>query len=328
LKNPQPADGPTRRVNWQDVVQSVAWQPVDSPFEADWVYLETARRIFPERWRELVPWTQTFFARVDPDAQLPRYTITEETSGDLSQIVGPLPRKDLAGRLIELVEDSFDLCRYYQILSQSPRGTACAYKDMGKCPAPCDGSISLEQYRRMVEVSLAALADPEALIAEHTRRMEDAAGELRFETAAKIKALIEQLGHLVRGPLSRARPLTRFRFVSLQAGRGKNQAKAFLVLPGIVEPLAALPCDWGKLAELALRRSESIESREVLPERIGLAARHLFAAEGTGGIFIPLCEVTGKKLAAGMAEILRRRERGTDKLEEPHASADSGDIHE
>jgi len=78
--------------------------------------------------------------------------------------------------LIEIAEDAFDLCRYYNVLVEAPGARACAYKEMGKCPAPCDGSISMEQYRGMVEWSAQGMVDPATLVRDHTRRMQQAFG--------------------------------------------------------------------------------------------------------------------------------------------------------
>ena len=38
-----------------------------------------------------------------------------------------------------------DLCRKHDILVQAPTGQACVYHEMGRCPAPCDGSMTLEE---------------------------------------------------------------------------------------------------------------------------------------------------------------------------------------
>ncbi len=89
---------------------------------------------------------------------------------------------------------------------------------MGKCPAPCDGSISMEQYRLLIELSVATLRDPVPFLHDQKQRMEQAAGELRFELAAKIKAYIEELSALGKGPFRHAADLDEFRFVSVQRG--------------------------------------------------------------------------------------------------------------
>src|ERR1700742_2290560 len=46
--------GPSRRVNYRDLVRRISWRRIDSPFEADWVYFEAAREVFPQTYRGMV----------------------------------------------------------------------------------------------------------------------------------------------------------------------------------------------------------------------------------------------------------------------------------
>src|SRR3954451_11165654 len=141
---------PSKRVDYRDFVRQVYWRRVDSAFEADWVYYEAARRVFPRTYQGMVGFRPAWFVHVNPEARFPRYTKTTDLTIKSGLLIGPVEDKHAAARLMQLAEDSFDLCRYYQVLVEAPHGRACAYKEMGKCPAPCDGSISMEQYRRLV----------------------------------------------------------------------------------------------------------------------------------------------------------------------------------
>ncbi len=320
---PSPEEKLTRRVNWQDLVRTARWRRVDSAFEADWVYLETARKVYSEKFTELVPWAETFFVHVDPDDEFPRYLRTSNPSGNPAHLIGPLPDRQSAARLIEIVEDSFDLCRYHNILVQSPSGKACAYKDMGKCPAPCDGNIAMEQYRRMIDISLAGLADPTKLIAEHTVRMEQSAAGLRFETATKIKALLNQLSRLNQGPLRYARPLSQFQFVAIQPGPRRSQFKIFLILPSRVEAVSCLrsepaEADFDELIAVIQTRKTELPPAPARPDLLGLAARHLFSTK-SGGIFIPFASLNRDYLQAAIRTLAKSPP-------EPEPAADSSDI--
>src|SRR5256885_1820097 len=115
------------------------------------------------------------------------YAFLKHAPAKWGMVIGPLEDKHAAARLIQLVEDSFDLCRYYNILVESPNTKACAYKEMGKCPAPCDGTISMDEYRRGIERSAQVLIRPEDFLTEQDARMQKLAGELQFEQAAKVK---------------------------------------------------------------------------------------------------------------------------------------------
>jgi excinuclease UvrABC nuclease subunit len=231
--------GPSRRVNYRDVVRHIRYRRVDSAFEADWLYYEVARQLFPQSYQGMVGFRPAWFVHVNPESPFPRYTKTTDLSKPGLHI-GPLEDKHVAGRLVQLVEDLFDLCRYYNLLVEAPNAKACAYKEMGKCPAPCDGSISMEQYRHVIEWSARTLVDPADFIRMHTCRMQQASAELQFEAAGKIKAYVNQLSQLGKGPYRYARWLKDFQFVSFQHGPREGTAKVFLITPGRIEELACM----------------------------------------------------------------------------------------
>src|SRR4051812_222786 len=196
---------PSKRVDYRDLVRRIHWRRVDSAFEADWVYYEAARLLFPRTYQGMVGFRPAWFVHVNPDANFPRYTKTIDLTTKTGMLLGPVEDKHAAARLIQLAEDGFDLCRYYNVLVEAPAGKACAYKEMGRCPAPCDGTISMPQYRRLVQWSAETLVDPDPFRQEQTRRMQQAAAELRFESAAKVKAFIDSLAPLGKGPLRHVR---------------------------------------------------------------------------------------------------------------------------
>src|SRR5688572_16030952 len=185
--------GLSKRVNYREIVRRVYWRRVDSGFEADFVYLEAARQLFPRTYQGMIGFKPAWFVQVDPANNFPRYIKTIQPLGKRGVILGPLEDKHAAARLIHLVEDSFDLCRYYNILVESPNAKACAYKEMGKCPAPCDGTISMNEYRSGVELSGQVLLRPQEFIQEQDARMQKLAGELQFEQAGKVKVKLEQV---------------------------------------------------------------------------------------------------------------------------------------
>jgi excinuclease UvrABC nuclease subunit len=285
---------------------------VDSNFEADWIYYEAARRLFPDTYRGMVGFRPAWFVHVDPDAQFPRYTKTTDLTKPAGVIVGPVEDKHAAARMMEIIEDAFDLCRYHNILVESPNARACAYKEMGKCPAPCDGSVSLEQYRRLVELSASALVDPADYIRDQTRRMQQAAGELRFEIAAKIKAYIEDLSELGKGPFRHARRLGDFTFLSMQRGPNARSAKIFLITPGRIEEIADLigepahPADVLRLAFSLAAERAGAPVDVTGAERIGVVAHHLFQSRQTHGVFLPLDKVDEKAVVKAYRDLQKQ----------------------
>ncbi len=305
--------GLSKRVNYRDLVRQIRWRRVDSAFEADWIYYEAARRVFPQSYRGMVGFRPAWFVHVNPDAEFPRYSKTIDIAGKAGIVLGPLEDKHAAARLIELLEDAFDLCRYYNILTQSPNGRACAYKEMGKCPAPCDGSISLAQYRQMIEWSARVAIDPAEYLREQAQRMKTAAIELRFEIAAKIKSHLDQMAQLGKGAFRHVRALEDFQYLSLQRGPKPGSAKAFLISRGVIEQILDLidfPAKPGEVMGAILQSAArcdagAVEAQSV--ERIGIVAHHLFSAKQTQGVFLARDRISEKAIQKAYTELQRQK---------------------
>ena len=305
--------GLSKRVNYREIVRRIYWRRVDSGFEADWIYLEAARELFPRTYQGMVGFKPAWFVQVDPANNFPRYIKTIAPLGKRGLVVGPLEDKHAAARLIQLAEDSFDLCRYYNILVESPNAKACAYKEMGKCPAPCDGTITMDEYRQNVERSAQVLVRPQEFIEEQDARMQKLAGELQFEQAAKVKAKLEQVKQFGKSAFRYAQRIEDFRFVSLQRGPSEGTAKIFLITPATIEEIAGLidePKGLSELLQMVLHRAQELSAQGVTDaaiERIGLVAHHLFSGKQPKGAFIRLDEFEEKSLARAWRELAKQK---------------------
>ena len=303
--------GPSRRVNYRDLIRHVRWRRVDSAFEADWIYYEIARQLFPHSYQGMVGFRPAWFIHVNPENDFPRYIKTVDLTRP-GMYIGPVADKHVAARLIQLVEDLFDLCRYYNILVQAPAARPCAYKEMGKCPAPCDGSISMQQYRHLIEWSARTLVDPHDAVRAHKARMQQAAAALQFETAGKIKAYVEQLSLLGRGAYRHARLLKDFQFVSFQHGPREGTAKLFLITPGRIQEILCAcdqPARTGEIMGISLK---ALGEQGAAPmdgpaaERIGIVAHHLFSGKAAHGVFLRVDEMDANSVAGALRELSKR----------------------
>jgi excinuclease UvrABC nuclease subunit len=308
--------GPSRRVNYREIVRKIYWRRVDSAFEADFIYLEAARAIFPQTYRGMLGFRPAWFVHVNPRTKFPRYIKTINLSTQTGMYFGPLEDKHSAQRLVHLVENVFDLCRDYSIFVEAPKGP-CPWKQMEKCVGPCDGTVSLDEYSQIIDFSTEVLSDPAAYVASETRRMKDAAKELRFETAAKIKQNVDHLSQIGKGPFRYVRPLSEFRFLSLQHGPKLGTAKLFLITPGQIEEVAGLidsPASVSVLLRqiLALAESRRVSQvDEVGAERIAVVSHQLFVAKNRHGVFIPLDDLEEKTLAKGYRDLLNQKVQET-----------------
>jgi excinuclease UvrABC nuclease subunit len=300
----------SKRVDYRELIRHVYWRRVDSAFEADVVYLDVARQTFPQTYRGMTGFRPAWFVHVNPQTTYPRYIKTIDPSRHTGVYLGPLEDKHAAQKLVHLAEALFDLCRDYSILTQSPHAGPCAWKQMGKCVGPCDGTISLDAYRELVAHSAAVLSDPQDHIREQTTRMHQAAAELRFETAEKIKAFVEQLCQLGKGPFRHVRPLKDFTYLSLQRGPRETTAKAFVVTPGRVEELAGLidePTNASDLLRLIFESARAPQIDQSGIEVMGVVAHHLFQAKAIHGVFLPFAQIDEKSIAKAYHDLQKQK---------------------
>lgn len=241
---------PTRRANVKSIVRAISWRRVTSDIEADLVFLDVVRVCFPDRWERLVPERRAWFVAAEPDAPLPRLRRVDHPDGLC--VYGPFTEKSAADRWIEHATDIFDLCRFNHILEQTPRGGACMYKELGRCDAPCDGSVPLDHYRQRLRYALASIDAPLPAIERLRSRMRQQAGEHRFEDAAQTKQQLDRLEKL-----GEATRIESFAMYVLTPGPRKGQAKLFRVdahgwrhLVSLIAPVCELsPIDHGMQAE-------------------------------------------------------------------------------
>ncbi len=239
------------RADHRAVTRRILAFEVGSGLEADVVYLAQARlrtpethRIVGERWR-------AWFVRVDPGAEFPKWARTNLADGvDISEqvLLGPMAQKDTAGRFIELVTDAFDLCRDYSLLVQAPRARACAYKEMGRCPAPCDGSEPMPSFRlrtrRAVEAVSGGLGEMLARL-DTDMRKSGAAGE--FEAAAELKQQATRLAALAKPAFAHITDARRWRMAVVLPSPRPRRARLLVLaggrlgVVGEIEPGVASP---------------------------------------------------------------------------------------
>ena len=79
---------------------------VDSAeFEADSLYYEAARELFPQTYQGMVGFRPAWFVHIDPEANFPRYTKTTEIMQRTGNLYGPVEDKHAGAKLVQLVED-------------------------------------------------------------------------------------------------------------------------------------------------------------------------------------------------------------------------------
>ena len=193
------AGSASKRADLSEIARQVGWRRTFGRFETAWLHWRIAREMYPTRYRKMIGFGPTWFLRVDPKHAYPCFASARELGN--VRCLGPFAVRRHAEEWIRMLEDVFDLCRYDHILKQAPHGEPCAYADMGRCPAPCNATISMNAYREMIDHAIDfSLGNREPRLAQLKKAMHSAAAERRFEQAASIRQTLDRANATVAKP--------------------------------------------------------------------------------------------------------------------------------
>ncbi len=183
----------------------------EGPMEAEVLEVRLIAEWQPRFNRQGTGRDRTAYLKLTCAEAFPRLSVVRTRRDDGAHYLGPLPSARFAKRVAEAIESSVPLRR----CTARPTGTKaapCAPAQLGVATCPCAGTISAEEYRRLVDRTVRGLTrEPELLLAPLRERMATLAGEQRFEEAADVRERAAALA----AALERQRRLDRLR----RAGR-------------------------------------------------------------------------------------------------------------
>ncbi len=187
------------RTDLTEIVRAVRWRPLGTAFEARWWYYRLARVLYPADYRRRIAFGPAYFLNVDWDRPVPELRVSERVWCQPGWFIGPWATVKTAQEALHGLWDLFDLCRYPEQVNRAPHGTRCAYAEMGRCDAPCDGSAPLAAYLERCRAAWRfAAGGVQPWIEAAAAAMQRAAAQRRYEQAGLLKRQIEFARHWQR----------------------------------------------------------------------------------------------------------------------------------
>lgn len=125
--------------------------------------------------------------RIDVQEDFPGIQIVRRVRRDGAVYFGPYAS---AGALKETLKELYRIfpLRHHRWSQCQRRERPCLFYQIGQCSAPCHGKISREDYRKLVNTVIAFLSGKhDEVLTLLRQRMTDAATEMRFEEAARLR---------------------------------------------------------------------------------------------------------------------------------------------
>lgn len=127
----------------------------------------------------------------------PRLIMARRIEDDSARYFGPFPQSSTIRETISLVKKIFNLRSCSWNLPKRVPKRPCIYYDLRRCYAPCQGYISQEEYKKVVdEVLLFLEGKYQKLIDSLTEKMNLAVSNLEFEKAIRYRDQIKYLQNL------------------------------------------------------------------------------------------------------------------------------------
>lgn len=134
------------------------------------------------------------YVAITLDEEFPRVRVTREAHRPGIKYYGPFTKVKVVRETLKALRKVFPICtcsaaKFKQLKRQ---GSACLDYHIEKCPGPCIGAISPEEYRQHIEGTMLFLeGKADRVIRELKTEMKRAADGLEFEKAAELRARLE-----------------------------------------------------------------------------------------------------------------------------------------
>ena len=141
------------------------------------------------------------FIKVTIKESFPKVFITRQVTKDGSRYFGPYTDAKALRKTIRLMEWIFPLRTCKRIITEGEPAfeKSCINFQLGKCPAPCIGQISKEDYKRTVSNAVNFLTGRNKIVIEDLKKeMNERSIQMKYEEAAGIRDKILNIQKLNR----------------------------------------------------------------------------------------------------------------------------------
>ncbi len=240
------------------------------------------------------------YLKLTVNEEWPRLEVVRRIKKDGALYFGPYVPAGSMWETLAFIRRNFLLrgCNYLLDKPMRP----CIQHQMGRCPAPCDGKITREEYLKLVDEVIHFLkGEKKDLLQELERKMERFSEEMRYEDAAKIRDRIKALQRAWESQKVVAPELGDSDIINFYKEDSVISFYVFFIRNGIMIGSK----------DLLIKNTENLSERELM---------HTFLAQFYSKDLIPPSEIILPVLPSeskSLEKWLRKRKEGDVKLSSP-----------
>ena len=232
--------------------------------------------------------------RIDVADPFPMMQVVRQVKNDGAQYFGPYSSASAIRETLKEIYRIFPL-RHSSIERCRKRGRPCLFHQIGQCSAPCHGKITQSDYRKLVTGVIQLLEGRESeVVNQLQQRMEQAAEDLRFEDAARLRDQIGAIEKSIERQKVTAHGGGNQDVIGLHQDGGEVEVTLLFIRQGRLIGRRSYPLEWKlDLPELLSGFLQEYYSRQVvMPDQLLLP----FAIESADLLGEWLSEKRGKKV--------------------------------
>ncbi|MBV9507673.1 MAG: hypothetical protein JO323_21975 [Acidobacteriia bacterium] len=190
---------PSRLLNLRHTVARIEYQFTGSRLESAVLHYETAKRLFPKSYLEVIRLRMPPYVKILLANQFPRIVVTTHLAGSSSLHFGPFRSRAAADRFETQFLDLFQMRRCQEDLVPSPDHPGCIYGEMSMCLRPCQQVVGAPEYAHEVERAAEFLrTGGHSLLATISRSRDRLSEEMNFEEAARQHKRLEKVQEVLK----------------------------------------------------------------------------------------------------------------------------------
>ena len=240
------------------------------------------------------------YLKVTVNEEWPKLEVVRRIHKDGALYFGPYVPAGSMWETLAFIRRNFPIrgCRYSLDRSMRP----CIQYQMGRCPAPCAGKISREEYLKLVnEIILFLQGEKKGLLEELEKKMLRFSEEMKFEDAARIRDQIKALQRAWESQKVVAPELGDIDVIGYQKGDTMVSFEVFFIRSGVMIGSK----------DLVMKNIESLSDKDMM---------HSFLSQFYSKEIIPPSEIITPFLPAGprfLEKWLKQKKEGTVRISAP-----------